>query len=387
MGVLSGSGKHAFIYKVHSGALNATQDAPKPVKRLLANGSWVVSGLWCPTGNNTFVIRKDSSSGQWDGYWQQNTNQTYNYSCTVDDVRSHAACIAPIGTQTVPDIANLLVTMLALIALAVFSHDELRRAAALCHVAAAAAGILPSFYCINTTRHLHRPHLHWLLCLLMLAVPLVQLCVAMMVLLASGVLSITADNQASNIQVVVNSVALAFVLELDNRIGAMIHSQHTQWHADAAAAAETAAGCTFARNLSPLSLKSPVSSFLGHVYFAAVGLLLTIEPAVLSPFGETLLLQGVRTDIVFTLREAVYQTDATNIATRSTWWQYISLGFFMPVSWLPGPEQIRISPAEIFGVKHMYLSFVHTFTVVGLVLLLFYRPLPPPTLSIGHKSC
>jgi hypothetical protein len=126
------------------------------------------------------------------------------------------------------DVSSLLVNVLAFFALVVFVHDEVRRASALCHVAAKAAGILPVFYAPDDWGARAKPVVHWSLQLVALFAPVLQLSVALLVLLSASLLAFTRENQVSNVQVIVNSVALGFILEIDNTIGLMVARQHAK---------------------------------------------------------------------------------------------------------------------------------------------------------------
>jgi hypothetical protein len=181
-----------------------------------------------------------------------------------------------------PEISTLLVNILAFLALAILVHGEIRNATTLCHVAAAAAGILPRFYTTPMSQALHQQWstIHCLLRLVMLLAPIMQFSVALVVLLSGVLLSLTQEQQASSIQVIVNSVALAFILEIDNKVGEMFTSQQEQW-ADSQLRGKTGG----LGGDVPVGDKSPSGyrACAGHVYFAFLGLLLFIEPVLLSP--------------------------------------------------------------------------------------------------------
>jgi hypothetical protein len=146
-------------------------------------------------------------------------------------ISPYMACMVPVpdAADMKPDVPALVVNLITLLAIAVFVHDEVRRAVNLCHTAAVVAGILPVFYTTGKTQGLIKSTLHWLLCIVVLCAPVLQMITALLVLLSASVLSITQEMQASSIQVVLNSVALGFVLEIDNRVGHMIAAQQQQW--------------------------------------------------------------------------------------------------------------------------------------------------------------
>jgi hypothetical protein len=118
---------------------------------------------------------------------------------------------------------------MAFIALVIAVHDEIRRAVKLCTVAAALTGILPEFfgrerYWVPAEKKL--PKLHGALVLI---TPVLQLLVALAVLLTGGVLFLFEAATTDRISIITNSVALCFVLELDNKVGAIVRAQML-WH-------------------------------------------------------------------------------------------------------------------------------------------------------------
>jgi hypothetical protein len=118
---------------------------------------------------------------------------------------------------------------MAFIALVIAVHDEIRRAVKLCTVAAALTGILPEFfgrekYWVPAEKKL--PKLHGAL---VLVTPVLQLLVALAVLLTGGVLFLFEAATTDRISIITNSVALCFVLELDNKVGAIVRAQML-WH-------------------------------------------------------------------------------------------------------------------------------------------------------------
>jgi hypothetical protein len=119
--------------------------------------------------------------------------------------------------------------IMAFIALVIAVHDEIRRAVKLCTVAAALTGILPEFfgrekYWVPAEKKL--PKLHGAL---VLVTPVLQLLVALAVLLTGGVLFLFEAATSDRISIITNSVALCFVLELDNKVGAIVRAQML-WH-------------------------------------------------------------------------------------------------------------------------------------------------------------
>jgi hypothetical protein len=249
--------KYTFVFPgplegscAQTGALKSRARASPLVTRLVGGG-WVMQGNVCEHSNDTQLHQVN--------------------------VASYAECIAPLkyAWAVKPDITTLVVNLLAVMAVAVFVRDEVRRAATLCHTAAAVAGILPAFYTMSSSEGLCKSHLHWWQCLVVLCAPVLQLIIALLVLLSASMLSITQEMQASSIQVVLNSVALGYILEIDNKVGQMVAAQQHHWTTDHRVSSSLASGA--------FGHGSRLTSCLGHVYFSVVGLFLTVEPALLAP--------------------------------------------------------------------------------------------------------
>lgn len=104
----------------------------------------------------------------------------------------------------------------------------------LCYIAAGAVGVLPSFY---SHRRVHgKPdtwqlaghnalahRMHWFHKLIVLLVPMLQLLGSLAVLATAGVMHLYQTSQPDAVAIIINSVALAFILEMDNKIGHILN--------------------------------------------------------------------------------------------------------------------------------------------------------------------
>jgi hypothetical protein len=327
----------------------------KAVKRLV-NGGWVVQGNTCTArANDTTdpVLPADVGSVQ---------ERVSSYGeCIVQNTLAVKQLMPP---SVVTDIPALLVNLLALVAIAVFVHDEVRRAVTFSHTAAAVSGILPYFYSTKSTKALNKAHLHWSLTVVLLCAPVFQLFTALMVLLSASLLSLTQENQASSIQVVLNSVALGFVLESDNKVGQMIAVQQQQW---------AAAGPLLCISVISMNLHgSRLRACFGHAYFAVVGLLLAIEPVMLAPHAAVMIVLGVQM-----LRVGIWDLDMAlkSFSLNDTWSTYVALqSLFNPPPVTFGGDMFYIQN-YISLTSHVVTAW-YMLLVVGAVLLTFYKPLP-----------
>lgn len=162
-------------------ATDSAGHPPLPKKRLV-NGGWSIDGNLCTCDYTISAGRSMVDCSK----------ENVNNKGRLGDIASHAQCIAPFKhiwepPEPGPDIPNLVVNLLALMAIAMFVHEEVRRAASLCHTAAAVGGILPRFYARGSNLPMHGPpvvyrlHRHLLLRLVMLCAPLLQLVTALLV--------------------------------------------------------------------------------------------------------------------------------------------------------------------------------------------------------------
>lgn len=144
-------------------------------------------------------------------------------------VHSHALCIE--GREKLsygddPDDPSSFPNLLALLALTVYVHDEAMRSYWLAYVAAACVGVVPRLFntrrvdTISNIQHANTAKL-----LLLLFVPLSQLLVACAVLFTGSALFLTANDQENTLSIIFNAVALGFVLEVDNKLGAILGLQ------------------------------------------------------------------------------------------------------------------------------------------------------------------
>jgi hypothetical protein len=317
-----------------TGSLISKRLSPLWPKKCLVDGGWVVQGNFCRSGWRDFGTQLKMS------------------------MPSYSECIVPLRNASVtkPDAPALVVNLIALLAIAVFVHDEVRRAVNLCHTAAAVAGILPSFYATSSTKNLNKAQVHSLLCIPVLCAPLFQLLIALLVLLSASMLFITQEMQASSIQVVLNSVALGFVLEIDNKVGHMIAAQQQLWSGG------TVRISTFTLSNSPVS---KLQSCMGHLYFACIGLFLTLEPVLLAPHAAVLVALGG-----LALSNSQYLESGAvteQLIVSDTWSSYVFLKAFT------GSGERATMPDWLVGIA---VTSGYMLLVVALVLLLFYQPLP-----------
>lgn len=182
-------------------------------------------------------------------------------------------------------------------------------------------------------------------------------------MLSAGLLSITQETQSTSIQVIINSVALGFVLEIDNKVGQMIAVQHEQW----------AVNHAFGSSVSRLHYSRGDSSFrlpkgqwlvsgVAHAYFAALGLLLCLEPAFLAPHSAiTVLILITKSNDEFGWIDPDLDSSISRTirGLDGIWLTFLGVndsGWKAEVAFAAAP--------------------VYAFLLVGLVLLVFYKPLP-----------
>lgn len=167
--------------------------------------------------------------------------------------------------------------MLAFFALALFAHDEVRRAVWLSYISASYAGILPAFYTSDPTQ----AAAGWCCVAVLLSAPIMQFLTALMVLVSSLALAYECETQKSIATIILSNVALSFILELDNKVGLAVAVQ------DAAAAMSRPAADPDTALLCSTRLCScgpmNVARMYGAVYMWLIGMLLLAEPVLLSP--------------------------------------------------------------------------------------------------------
>jgi len=222
------------------------------------------------------------------------------------------------------------VNLLAFLALAVYVHEEVRKAVWLSYTAAAYSGILPSFYQIPASL-VARPDVQLRLWhkLCIAVAPIMQFLTACLVLASSLALTFTDETQTSIVTIILSNVALSFIVDLDNRIGAMLASQDQTAYVESLEASGNILPRVWPHRLGsalhfglqaslrdesavrPMSSGSDVvesstegstpdltlenlgsqyrwqcgiwAKACGHCYMSLVGLLLLLEPLLLSP--------------------------------------------------------------------------------------------------------
>jgi hypothetical protein len=196
-----------------------------------------------------------------------------------------------------PALEPLIVNVLAFLALAIYVHQETMQAIWLGHVSAACCGILPAFYVTELSRGVGVSRLGICGRVMLLVAPVLQHMTGLAVLTSSMALTFIRETQASVVSIVLTNVALSFILDLDNRVGAMLCSQ--EMRARRSGWAPPASFTCCGRRCACSGLKCPACSmpcftrvgtgvfactqFWGHVYLALLGLLLLVEPLCLSP--------------------------------------------------------------------------------------------------------
>lgn len=109
--------------------------------------------------------------------------------------------------------------------------QEVKQGLWLCYIAAGCVGILPPFFGRKPgSKHWriidhdvsHAADLPFVIKLLVVFVPILQVIAALAVLATGGVLYLFEANQTDLVQIIINSVALAFILDIDNRFGSIL---------------------------------------------------------------------------------------------------------------------------------------------------------------------
>ena len=313
-------------------------------------------------------------------------------------LNSHSECYLP---KPIMDTSTLFVNLFALLTLAVFAHDEAVRGARLCLVAAACAGIVPPFVdvllALDNDEPKPREQLPACVLALILALPLAQVFVACAVLLGNALLLVP-DNQTSTLAVVVNAVALGFVLELDNKVGALLAQQARHWKPPAHSESPPKAGlCPQPTGLYPqptgrpgrppardaCQAGAPAASAgngaaWGHVYVSLLGLLLLAEPLLLPPGYAIAVTQP-----------AAYSRDLTgagsltpNSNVTDNAWAYASINPRMAIKFL----ELDISTSGGSEAQKADLRTMRAFLAVSapatlLVVLVLYGGSLPSTSS------
>lgn len=169
-----------------------------------------------------------------------------------------------------------LFLMVSYLVMLVVSFNEVRQALHLLVYAAAAAGALPSFYTPVLWQQGKVPCFHCDLsqgsvCFIMFA-PVLQLLVAFVVMCCGGGLLLITDQQNSRASIIFNAVALAFIVEIDDRIGLIMRMQQPWMPQRDRARPSDAAGT--------VALYRP---WTGHAVFGIVGLLLLSHSLLVAP--------------------------------------------------------------------------------------------------------
>jgi hypothetical protein len=168
-----------------------------------------------------------------------------------------------------------LFVMVSYLVMLVVSFNEVRQALHLLVYAAAKSGALPSFYAPGLLQQGQVPDVQVCLsgasaCFILVA-PVLQLLVAFVLMACGGGLLLITDLQNSRASIIFNAVALAFVVELDDRIGLIMRMQQP-WMQKRDDASTTVSGTTAHRR-----------STAGYIVFGVVGWLLLSHALLVAP--------------------------------------------------------------------------------------------------------
>lgn len=176
-----------------------------------------------------------------------------------------------------------LVNVLACLALAVYVHQDTMQALWLGCVSAACCGMLPAFYVTDVCTGVNCGSMCWWRKVVMLAAPVLQQVAAIAVLLSSMGLTFITETQASVVSIILGNVALSFILDLDNRVGVMLHTQALRNSCNPAVRLKWANAFGRAKPSGPCcQVQTWCTRFWGHVYMALLGFLLLAEPLCLA---------------------------------------------------------------------------------------------------------
>ncbi|WIA31461.1 hypothetical protein OEZ86_002356 [Tetradesmus obliquus] len=278
--------------------------------------------------------------------------------------------------------------IMAFIALVIAVHDEIRRAIKLCTVAAALTGILPAFFGRERYWVPAEKKLPKLQGALVLITPVLQLLVALAVLLTGGVLFLFEAATTDRISIITNSVALCFVLELDNKVGAIVRAQML-WHvteeqpdkgskiledyiagvpADAAAAAAAAAaaqgGMVGLLVFTEALLLAPQCNLQALAMFSIIREYGFIPDAAFYGMPE----EGGLMDKFF----ADTRINPSEWFSENAWMAFAWGGFTQVKNYLSGPENIhRIKDFNGVGMCAAYIC------IVAIMIFLLFKDLLP----------
>jgi hypothetical protein len=195
---------------------------------------------------------------------------------------SHEGCIPEIPHD--PGQEPSVVNVLAFLALAVYVHHETMQALWLGYVSAACCSILPPFCLTRLSTGVACHRFSACRVVLMLCAPVLQQATGIAVLVSSMGLTFIRETQASVVAIVLSNVALSFILDLDNRVGCMLHTQAMHNTRSSPPPVERARAVKQLACWSCVDTQSSACSRVcGHLYLALLGLLLLAEPLCLAP--------------------------------------------------------------------------------------------------------
>jgi uncharacterized membrane protein YhaH (DUF805 family) len=205
----------------------------------------------------------------------------------------------------------------------------------------------------------------------MLSAPVLQLTTALLVLLSASMLQLIPETQASSIQVVLNSVALGFILEVDNKVGQMIAAQHELWAA--AHAPQSSMAHSYAAKGSVVNggLVRCFTSSMGHAYFAVVGLLLCLEPVLLAPHAAVAILAIATKSIEYGVYVDPVRFSQVVQGLTNSWSAFLAVKNYKSKE-----EEYDYSTEMREYDLSTAMAGVYGVVVLAIVLLLFHKPLP-----------
>jgi len=195
---------------------------------------------------------------------------------------SHQECFAKnLAVFPWSDTSTLYPNLFAMLAVAMFAHQEVTNGLWLAYVSGAALRLVPPFFdvatAINHENQASKLNLSCLTWVVLLSLPLVQVGVACWVVFSASVLLLNPDAQTNTLQVVINAVALGFILEIDNKAAALMVANVR--HRAPQIGNQVASGSGDGQP-EPLTVGKKL---LGTFYFSIYGLVALFEPLLILP--------------------------------------------------------------------------------------------------------
>ena len=183
-----------------------------------------------------------------------------------------------------------------------------------------------------------------------------------MVLMSSLALTFFPDTQASIVSIVLSNVALSFIVDLDNRVGVMLASQQ-QVAASGQESKDTAwNGCGMVHHDG----QQIWHNLCGYLYMSIVGILLLMEPIMLSPgviysvCGVVMVLLGSTGD---------FEPGGGQPVPVNGLYNFIRQAGYTPSNWLLMTNTYSTPPPALFCCATILATSL-------LILLMFSKVLP-----------